>query len=523
MSDRPNTEAPPAGGPGDAEDRSVEFERGATEEDPTTLEAGVFCGACGRGVPPEVDRCPTCSAAPEMFRTVGDDSDLPLVAANAEVQAGPGHVEQRFVALNPVSGYPAYDTLLMAEAVAEEHRGWMWYSHPERCWWLKSRRSGVWSPSDRGGEETRVRETLRRELGAGVMISPTLIRDVLAHLRSILHSNPDDDQAAGVVSLVDWDVPEPEWRIEGVLPKIGVGQLTGPAGSGKTSVAVGLAMCLATGRADWHGHKVLQSGPVLYVPLEDPIGVSARARGWLRENGGDGKNFHVWQGDLHLGRTSTIRRLVSEVTAAGVRPGVVVIDTQADATAGIEENDNTAMAVPLAKMQEISRQLGCFVLVLHHTGWSVKNRPRGASAQLAKMDLEVIVKDERGQRSLEVTKVKNAAPPPNMSFTLAQTGDTVWAKPGGAGASPGPAAGGGVQLNDSERVTWDTLRLSPNDSWWTVADLESTTGRSRRTVERALRTLMAKLPGAMETRPGAKTAQGTEAAAYRAAAIMRQP
>ena len=48
-------------------------------------------------------------------------------------------------------------------------------------------------------------------------------------------------------------MPDPEFLIDGVLPRKGVAVIYGPSGSCKTTLVAGLQVAIATGR-DWFGH-----------------------------------------------------------------------------------------------------------------------------------------------------------------------------------------------------------------------------------------------------------------------------
>ena len=50
-------------------------------------------------------------------------------------------------------------------------------------------------------------------------------------------------------------VPDPEFLIDGILPRHGMCVLCGPSGACKTTLVAGINVALATGR-DWFGHAV---------------------------------------------------------------------------------------------------------------------------------------------------------------------------------------------------------------------------------------------------------------------------
>ena len=59
-------------------------------------------------------------------------------------------------------------------------------------------------------------------------------------------------------------LPPPDWLVKNVLPVGSQGVLFGPSGSGKSFVALDMALSLATGQP-WQGLEVKQ-GPVARIP-----------------------------------------------------------------------------------------------------------------------------------------------------------------------------------------------------------------------------------------------------------------
>ena len=73
------------------------------------------------------------------------------------------------------------------------------------------------------------------------------------------------------------ELPDPEWIIEGVIQRQGVGSIYSLPGTGKTTLLGGIFVAIATGRP-WFGHTVRHPGACLYVAAEDPAGFKVRLR-----------------------------------------------------------------------------------------------------------------------------------------------------------------------------------------------------------------------------------------------------
>lgn len=191
------------------------------------------------------------------------------------------------------------------------------------------------------------------------------------------------------------DEPEPVWLIDRTIPDTGVGQIVGPSYTGKTYVALDLALRVVNGLPDWFGRKITSPGPVVYVLMEGRFDFAQRVRAWLQahpDTSADG----LWvlpSPDLNLTSADSVGRLLEDARTAGVRPRLVIVDTQALATAGAEENSSRDMGLVFAHLNGLAEQLRTFVFTVHHTGKDSSKGARGSSAQYAALDVQVVVDD----------------------------------------------------------------------------------------------------------------------------------
>lgn len=167
--------------------------------------------------------------------------------------------------------------------------------------------------------------------------------------------------------------PNPVPLINGLLDLDSMAWLIGKPGSFKSFVALTLAGHVGAGM-DWGGRRVHQ-GKVVYLVAEGVTGMSLRVRAWQ-------KHFGPMRDVLFLPRPVQARgqewgTLVEAV--ARVRPVLVVLDTQARVSVGIDENDNTAMGMFIEQAERLRRACGGCVLVVHHIGRGGDDA-RGASA-----------------------------------------------------------------------------------------------------------------------------------------------
>ncbi|MEV6894261.1 AAA family ATPase [Kribbella sp. NPDC051137] len=245
-------------------------------------------------------------------------------------------------------------------------------------------------------------------------------------------------------------LPEPEWLVRGLIPRVGTGQLYGPSNLGKTFVALDLVLSISSAREYWHGYEVRvpEPVPVVYVALEDEGDWKARTEAWDLANPGYDSSLALSAFPEGLVDLSDPAAAADWVAAfAQYRPAVVVVDTQAQASGGAEENSNTEMGRVMSNLRRISNRLQCFVMTVHHTG-TTGRRARGASAQIGALDVVISVLPPSNSGSenassaaqadfveqpvtgvIAVEKNRRARKSAPTGFRLEPRGDSVWARP----------------------------------------------------------------------------------------------
>lgn len=225
--------------------------------------------------------------------------------------------------------------------------------------------------------------------------------------------------------------PDPEWMVEGMIVQGGgIGQIIGTSTAGKTFVALDLALSIC-GKSEWMGHKINTNGPVVYACLENPAGFRKRLRAWLYKHGVPMNRLYVIRHrPLNLSKAESVVEFLDGVRP--IEPAMVIIDTQAKATAGMDENSAQEAGVMIEYIEAIARELECPVILVHHVGYTSEDRPggRGSSALFAAMDFVVLVKHARktDERQLQFTKLKDGEPINSLAFhieTVPGTGSAI--------------------------------------------------------------------------------------------------
>lgn len=211
--------------------------------------------------------------------------------------------------------------------------------------------------------------------------------------------------------------------VYGVLPARGLAQLFGDPSSGKTPLALSLALRVALG-GDWFGHPVERPGPVAYLVGEDPTGIRDRCAAQLAA---DDPSQEL--ADLPVYFSTRPARLVErknrEAWARQVRevlpelPRLVVVDTQNRNFGPGNENATEDATAFVEELDALSRELGCLVLLVHHSGHFAKGRGRGSSVLPAALDAQFEVRRTGTAVVAVPTKSKNWRDPEPLCGRLA--------------------------------------------------------------------------------------------------------
>lgn len=220
-------------------------------------------------------------------------------------------------------------------------------------------------------------------------------------------------------------LPPPEPLVNGLLDLDSCAWLIGEPGSGKSFVAIDLAAHVGRGEA-WHGRTV-RRGRVVYVVAEGARGMRLRVDAWEREYGPmDGVLFlpEPVQANERGPRGMPVAGAWSVLVEAcrRVAPALIVIDTQARATVGLNENDNSDMGYYAAQADRLKRATGACVLNVHHMGRNGAHA-RGASAIDGAQDAELSVSRAVGSMiiTLKTDKQKDQAEARPITLRLARS------------------------------------------------------------------------------------------------------
>ncbi|RYH08825.1 AAA family ATPase [Tropicimonas sp. IMCC6043] len=202
-----------------------------------------------------------------------------------------------------------------------------------------------------------------------------------------------DSRFFSAASLKGKPVPPREWLVHGLVPQMTVTLFSGDGGTGKSLLALQLAVAVATG-GGWIG-KGVSAGRVIYMSaeddedelhrrLEDILRAERRAYDDL-----SGLTLRSLAGeDALLAVDSQVTLMQSELfkeldaRAANDAPVLIVIDTLADVYPA-NENDRAKVRQFIGILRGLALKRGCAVLLLGHPSLTGLSSGTGASGSTA--------------------------------------------------------------------------------------------------------------------------------------------
>jgi len=195
---------------------------------------------------------------------------------------------------------------------------------------------------------------------------------------------------------------EYDWYVKDLLVKSEIVMLSADPGTGKSWIAMALALATLGILPDWLGMEVLRKGPVVFVDQENP---EHTARRRLQQLGltDDHQDMHyLWYQGVRLDEQP--ERLHEYVRL--VEPALVVVDSISRVHF---KNENSAEEMnPLMNggVYPLARQLGANVVLIHHLNKA--GGYRGSTAIPAAVDLGLaLTKNDQGRINMRPDKLRS--------------------------------------------------------------------------------------------------------------------
>jgi hypothetical protein len=236
----------------------------------------------------------------------------------------------------------------------------------------------------------------------------------------------DTGRAVPIIRLCDAlleERPEPEWTIPGLLPKGGIGGLSGHGGVGKTTFLRQIAFEVAKGLPVLDTFPALSPAPVLLLTVEGSVDFNlGRFRTYLRNaslNTDDVDLFMNW--DAYRPGLDGLRAYVESCKAE-----LVILDTGRRFTSDMDENSSKEVFEKLIRPLDMLRlETGASLIFTQHLRKPAPGAPtdrhsiRGSTAFTDDVDASLIlVAPEKGSpiRLLQFEKLRFGADRPPLSL-----------------------------------------------------------------------------------------------------------
>lgn len=212
-------------------------------------------------------------------------------------------------------------------------------------------------------------------------------------------------------------MPPVEFLVDGLLTDTGFAMMYGAPGTGKSFLAIDIALSVAHGMP-WQGQEV-KPGAVLYIAGEGIGGFGKRWKAWEKYHGTkDEPDMYLLPTAVNFREPEDIARLVATIEGIGQKFSLVIVDTVARAIAGAEENSSTDMGLFVAACDEIKALTGGALLAVHHAGKDSSRGARGSTALLGAVDTSLMVGKSDDIVVLRTEKMKDAEPMDEINLIM---------------------------------------------------------------------------------------------------------
>lgn len=195
--------------------------------------------------------------------------------------------------------------------------------------------------------------------------------------------------------------------IEGVLYENSLSTLFAPFDSGKSFVALDIALHIANGKS-WAGRDV-QQGWVAYLLAEGQRSFGKRALAWQEHHGGSLENVAI------LGKTFNMRDniergdveyQVKKVMEFYEKPPIlVIIDPLIEYMGSESDSDSRSMNQFREQMRKVRDNLGCAIMIVTHTAREDTTHERGSTVLGGAMDTRIKVRPTFEKKQLVRVKL----------------------------------------------------------------------------------------------------------------------
>ncbi len=209
-----------------------------------------------------------------------------------------------------------------------------------------------------------------------------------------------------------------EWRVQHVLPTMGLASIFGPSGSGKSFLLLDLMAAVAEG-APWFEHETKECR-ILCLVLEGQAGYKQRTDAWAKHYGRAFPTTVSFMPDtFDLIATEDVNDLIADIKADGGFD-MIFIDTLNRAAPNGDENSSQHMSSIIKAAAQLQEATGGLVVLVHHTGKDASRGMRGHSSLISALDAAIEVSRSGDERGWKLHKVKDGRDGDIYPFVLTE-------------------------------------------------------------------------------------------------------
>ena len=251
----------------------------------------------------------------------------------------------------------------------------------------------------------------RREIALALLNAadnPTETARLAGELQALDNQSQGDDAERFLTFDDLLSLPDPIWLVEDVLEADGLAVMFSPPNQGKSLLALDLAARMSCG-LDWNGKHVVQ-GPAVYLAGEGMKGLGKRVRAWSRLNGWRADRLAAIEASqigFSLADAASVAKFIRMVKRLPEPPRLIILDTLATVTPGVEENSSKELGLAIDRAKYIRRETGATVLIIHHAGKDGRDL-RGSTSLRGAVDTVLKVEqDSEGLVTMTVDKQRD--------------------------------------------------------------------------------------------------------------------
>lgn len=216
-----------------------------------------------------------------------------------------------------------------------------------------------------------------------------------------------------------------EYVVKGIIAAGELCVIYGPPKSGKTFLAVDLALSVGAG-LPWFGHRV-RPGLVIYLASEMGVRAMRRVRAWMDAKLGDATDRDIAfvcvprvVNLLNVVQVDHLNMTIDSLIADHGKPALVIVDTLARSMIGGDENSAQDMGRAVSVGDQLRDRFNAATVIVHHSGKATANGARGSSALLGAADTMIRVEADAdsGARTAEIEWCRDGEAGERLGFKL---------------------------------------------------------------------------------------------------------